>query len=57
MKKKRSRINKKQSEKELSTEERNAVYLKVFGDCKHEKGYLTNTDGPSRCVTCGKPWI
>lgn len=27
-------------------------------NCKHDKGYLTNTsDRPSTCILCGKPWI
>lgn len=30
----------------------NAIYQ---SNCKHDRGYITN-DGPSRCVTCGKPW-
>jgi hypothetical protein len=24
-------------------------------DCLHNRGYVTNTRGPSKCVICGKP--
>lgn len=24
-------------------------------NCKHDKGYITNTQGPSKCRLCGKP--
>lgn len=30
----------------------------IQANCKHTKGYITNTtDGPSKCIECGKPWF
>lgn len=26
-------------------------------NCKHEKGYITNTSEDSKCIQCGKPWM
>lgn len=28
----------------------------IQANCKHTKGFVTNTKGPSKCVQCGKPW-
>lgn len=29
----------------------------IQANCKHKKGYITNTSGPSICVQCGKTWM
>ena len=42
--------------KSFNIDPREEAIKLLQSNCKHEKGYLTNTDGPSRCLTCGKPW-
>lgn len=39
----------------LSKQDRKDVYTKVFGKCKHDKGVITCTDGPSICAICREP--
>ncbi len=39
----------------ITDEDRRETFKKVFGNCKHDKGYVTNTSGSgSKCIMCGK---
>lgn len=48
---------KKRKEVEFSKEEKQELIKILQKNCKHEKGYITNTTGSSVCSQCGKPWM
>ena len=40
----------------VNKRERDEAIKKYQANCKHDKGYVTNTGAnPSKCVICGKP--
>jgi len=50
-------MTRKRKEEELSKEEKEELIKILQKNCKHKKGYITNTSGPSICFQCGKSWM